>query len=237
MRSLKSLLLLICIGLFSSPSQAEDIDNPQLTRGVKLFNEKKYAEATSLLKPFSEAGNEIALKLMSQAYQYGQGVPENKQKSLELLRKAAAIESDGWANYALGMFHLKGSSGAEKDEQLGLSYIERANELRHTGAFEVLEANFPGKYSLGQRSTKHQESNPSEKIAQASSEIPFVEGSVFEGKNPCPGQNGLVQILIESIQHKRSPGPVAVNATISFDFKGSTVKKAVTARYFPGHRK
>lgn len=237
MRTLKSLLTLICIVLFSSTSQAEDINNPQLNRGVKLFNEKRYTEATRLLIPLAEAENETALKLMSQAYQYGRGVPENKQKPLELLRKAAAIESDGWANYALGMFHLKGSSGAKKDEQLGLSYIERANELRHTGAFEVLEANFPGKYSLGQRGTKHQESNPSKRTIKASGEVPLAAGSIFEGKNPCPGQDGLVQILIESIQNKTTPGPVAVDATISFDFNRSKINKPVTAKYFPGQGK
>lgn len=237
MRTLKPLLTLICIVLFSSTSQAEDMNNPQLTRGVKLFNEKKYAEATRFLTPLAEAENETALKLMSQAYQYGRGVPENKPKSLELLRKAAAIENDGWANYALGMFHLKGSSGAEKDEKLGLSYIERANELRHTGAFEVLEANFPGKYSLGQRETKHQESNTSKRTTKASGEVPFATGSIFEGKNPCPGQNGLVQILIESIQNKTTPGPVAVDATISFDFNRSKINKPVTAKYFPGQGK
>ena len=117
-----------------------------LERGVQLFNSKSYQQAAAILDTYANQGNEVALKLMSQAYQFGRGVPKDTARSLDYLKRAAKIESDGWANFALGMFHLKGSSGAPLDPSLGVSYLERSRQLGHPRALEILSEVASEKY-------------------------------------------------------------------------------------------
>ena len=96
------------------------------------FGIKDYEKSVYWAQKGVDLGNPDALAILGEAYYYGRGVPENKEKGKELLQKAADLGSlDGM--YSLStIYFLYGSSDVEK--QKGLEFQLEAAKLGHAPA-------------------------------------------------------------------------------------------------------
>lgn len=75
-------------------------------------------------------------------------------------------------------------------------------------------------------------------VSSAFADTPRISpGMVFSGPNLCPGQTGSVQVSIEATPGPSSSGPISVDATIGFELDKGKVRKPISGKYFPGHRK
>ena len=81
-------------------SEAQDTDPANLLRitreqddrfsqAVKLFNDKRHAEALAILEPLGREGHPQALRVIGQAWHYGLGVEQNINRAVEFYTAAA----------------------------------------------------------------------------------------------------------------------------------------------------
>lgn len=88
------------------------------------FDGKDYTKALDYATKAAEQGGLEGVKQLSLAYQFGQGVPADPVKSLELLNPFVAT-GEGWALGWLAQKHISGS-GVEKDYVKARSLAERS---------------------------------------------------------------------------------------------------------------
>jgi TPR repeat protein len=73
----------------TSPAQQE-LQQQRFAQGKKLFLNKQYAEAATVLLPLAQQGNPDAQYTIGYMYHYGYGLPRNEKESTRWIATAAA---------------------------------------------------------------------------------------------------------------------------------------------------
>jgi TPR repeat protein len=122
------ILGLVCFALLSAfPVAADELDS-----ALHLYNAGHYSEAIGLLTPLAESGTLDAQLVLSNVYNFGQGVPVDQAEAYRWLALAAGQDSPG-ALYNLGVMTMNGD-GTQSDPQEGMRLINRAAELGNAEA-------------------------------------------------------------------------------------------------------
>lgn len=87
--------------------------------------EQDFAEAVRWLRPAADKGQKEAAAMLGTLYINGQGVPKDRARGVELLDLAARNRS-GTAAMMLGVGHLRGVNGFEKDAAKAFHYAKLA---------------------------------------------------------------------------------------------------------------
>ena len=87
-----------------------------------------FAEAMAGFSELAEAGSAKAATYLAEMFLRGEGAPQDIEKGLQLLERAA---SWGHANaaYNLGALHRSGAYGVPKDPEKSKRYFQLAKEL------------------------------------------------------------------------------------------------------------
>lgn len=120
-------LFSISILMVNTPPAEADYES-----GLNYYRHGEYAAAFKEFKSDATAQADFYLSMM---YETGDGIPQNRQKSLAMLRSAAEKGLDV-AQANLGMLYLTGM-GVEADEREGIMWLTRAAEQ---GLPEALQA-------------------------------------------------------------------------------------------------
>jgi len=89
------------------------------------------------LKKSAELGYAPALHKLAICYDNGDPVPRDTGKAAQLFRQAAE-KGHPHAQWIYGVDLLRGQNGIEKNEVLGLTYIEKAADAKFEGALETM---------------------------------------------------------------------------------------------------
>jgi TPR repeat protein len=73
----------------TTPAQQE-LQQQRFAQGKKLFLNKQYAEAATVLLPLAQQGNPDAQYTIGYMYHYGYGLPRNEKESTRWIATAAA---------------------------------------------------------------------------------------------------------------------------------------------------
>ena len=100
---------------------------------VRLSDSYKPQEAVGLLSQAAELGSAEAQYELALQFEAGEGVTRSETRALELFRQAAAQDYPDALN-DMGYFYFLGKMGLPEDTSLGIEFIGRAAEQRHTQA-------------------------------------------------------------------------------------------------------
>ena len=107
-KSLSAVLLLMVLIYFCATTHLFAKSSPDgFQEALQRYEEKAYSQAVPLLRTLVKAGDDRAMVLLAQMYQFGEGVSTNPAKSLELLIKSAA-KNNAQAQYLLAGHYLGG---------------------------------------------------------------------------------------------------------------------------------
>ena len=102
-------------------------------KGLRLYEEKNYAEAVECFRDAAERGYAEAQYKLGVCYANGDGVERNYEKAVKWYRDAAE-QGDAFAQINLGICYLNGR-GVPKDVTEGLRWYHKAADQEHPVAF------------------------------------------------------------------------------------------------------
>ncbi|MDF0603767.1 tetratricopeptide repeat protein [Psychromarinibacter sp. C21-152] len=123
---LRPFLLCLALGLAAAPASAQPSQD-EIAEARQLYIDGAYAAALKVLIPAAEAGDANAQNILADAYDEGNGVPQDRDTALDWWEKSAAQDFPR-ALYNLGLFHQ------ESDPDRAAGYYERAAAQGNDGA-------------------------------------------------------------------------------------------------------
>ncbi len=187
--------------LFAQGAELGDIHS-KYRLGWVYWNASSYSEAIPYLKDAADGGSAPAKCLLAKCYFNGNGVPEDKAKSLVLFEEAAN-DGDAEAQYMAGFCYGLGY-GVEVDVNKAYKYTKRSVDQGHKDAVKNLNIfekalEDPQAYMEQLRAARQQRnqpakptSNPEPPRATPSCETPKT--SAPSGKKP--GSWGMAILLL-----------------------------------------
>jgi len=150
-RLLAGLIVGLSIQLAQPQADAAEAVPEQIQQ---LLRTRQYSEALPMLQTLASTGHIGALTLLANLYSSGQGVPRDRDKSLQYLSRAAEL-GDGESQFYLGKL-LVGSTRSKTEYEAGLSWLKKAAAQGHPGAESLYNSAVTNKHKFAKSSDKDQ---------------------------------------------------------------------------------
>ena len=124
--------LVVSLSLTFAPDARAQNAEEIVQQANKLYREKNYTEAASLLRKTAEQGHAVAQYYLAWMYFGGKGIEQDEKQAAEWYRKAAE-QGHVEAQNTLGRMYEKGK-GVKQDDKQAAEWLHKAAEQGHSSA-------------------------------------------------------------------------------------------------------